>query len=84
MKLLASLTEEAQRCGTCGTAGWEWSEDRFAYLATVHVCEGCKMRDAARDDAKDVTGGTIVLVSGAAKEAALAEQREKYLASRRK
>jgi len=84
VKLLASLTEEAQRCSTCGTADWEWSEDKFAYMPTVHVCQGCKLREAARDDAKDVDGGTIVLVSGAAKEAALAEQREKYLASRRK
>ena len=84
MKLLATLTEEAQRCGMCGTADWEWSEDKFAYMPTVHVCEGCKLREAARDDAKDIDGGTIILVSGAAKEAALAEQREKYLASRRK
>lgn len=68
----------------CGTAPWEWEEDRFAYMATVHVCEGCKHREAARDDARNIDGGTIILVSGAAKEAALAEQRDKYLASKRK
>ena len=80
---MAVLLEESERCSMCGTAAWEWEADRFAYMASVSVCEGCKVREAAQDSAKDISGGTIVLVSGAAREKALAAQREAYLASRK-
>lgn len=68
----------------CGTAEWEWAEDEYAYMPSVHVCRGCALKDAAREDANKVSGGTIVLLSGAAKREALAKQREQYLASRRR
>jgi hypothetical protein len=82
MKLLAIISEESSRCGLCGTAKWEWEEDPHAYLATIDVCEGCKQREVARDTVKDVSGGSIVLVSGERKRQILKEQQQAYLASR--
>lgn len=67
----------------CGTAEWEW-EGSYPFLPSVHVCKGCAMRDNAREMAKDVPGGTVVLLSGKAKQVELAKQREQYLASKRR
>lgn len=81
-KVLAITLEDGDRCQMCGTSSWEWEADQFAYVAAVHVCPGCKLREAAREDAADMTGGSIILISGEAKKAALAKQRAAYLASR--
>lgn len=83
MKVLAWLAEEAQRCNMCGTADYEWDADKFAYVAHVNVCRGCALREQSSDLAKDVPGGSVVLLSGEAKKAALDEQRRQYLASRK-
>ena len=83
IKLLAILSEDSLRCTLCGTAEYEWT-DQYAFVPSVNVCKGCQMRENARDMAKDVPGGTIVLLSGAAKKEELARQREQYLASRKK
>jgi hypothetical protein len=82
MKLLAIQLEDAERCQMCGTSPWEWEEDRFAYTAVVHTCKDCQLREAAREDAAEISGGSIVLISGEAKRAALDKQRAAYQASR--
>lgn len=62
-KLLAHLLEEASRCSSCGTAAWEWEDDRFAYSATAVVCQGCFHLEAAAEDATDAPpGARMVLV----------------------
>jgi hypothetical protein len=81
VKLLAYLMDEATRCVNCGTAEWEWAEDPNRYYPGVHVCRGCALRETRREDLGDTPGATIVLLSGAAKAAALAREREAYLAS---
>lgn len=45
----------------CGTASWEWEENKFAYEAVSHLCRGCYVKDAASDDTKRQPGVTIEL-----------------------
>jgi len=40
-KLVAYLVEDSLRCSMCGTAGWEWEENKFAYTAVDEFCKGC-------------------------------------------
>lgn len=84
VKVMAWLMEEAERCQMCGTAAWEWEEDPRGFAPSVHVCRGCALREQSKEMASNVPGGTVVLVTGKAKEAELAKQREEYQAQRRK
>ena len=81
-KLLAYLMDEALRCTSCGTADWEFDEDPNAYWPDIKVCRGCALRDQRRDDLGSVPGATIVLLSGAARKAAIARERAAYLAAK--
>ena len=40
-KTIAFAMESAQRCNMCGTAPWEWDENKFAYTALDDFCQGC-------------------------------------------
>lgn len=40
-KVLAYLMEQSSRCVSCGTAPWEWEQNRFAYTAVDDLCKGC-------------------------------------------
>lgn len=44
-KALAYKTEESLTCSMCGTAEWEWEEDRFAYEPMEKICRGCELKD---------------------------------------
>lgn len=59
---MAYLLEEGSKCQQCGTAAWEWEEDRYAYEPSVHQCWGCYLKDLSRDDIQGMAGGRIVLV----------------------
>lgn len=61
-KLLAWLVESSSRCSQCGTAEWEWDEDRFAYEPSVHQCWGCYYKEISRDDAEGMAGARITLL----------------------
>lgn len=41
---LAWQADRNSRCSHCGTADWEWEENRDAYVAKVKVCRGCHRR----------------------------------------
>jgi hypothetical protein len=84
VKLLAWLSEESERCQMCGTSAYEWESDPYFYAPSVHVCQGCAMKENSRESARDVPGGTVVLLSGAAKKAELQRQAELYRASRKR
>ena len=60
-KALALLIEEGQRCQMCGTAGWEWEENPYAYEPIAHLCKGCYLKDTAQEDSKNLPGTTVVL-----------------------
>ena len=40
-KALAFLFEKGERCQMCGTAEWEWDENRHAYEPVLRTCWGC-------------------------------------------
>jgi len=60
-KLVAWLVESGSKCPSCGTAEWEWEEDRYAYEPAVHQCWGCYLKELSSDDASGLAGGRIVL-----------------------
>lgn len=62
-KLIAFLLDDNARCKQCGTADWEWEENRYAYQAELEFCQGCMHLEAAREDQSDTPpGASIVLV----------------------
>lgn len=84
-KALAFLIEKAERCALCGTAGWEWEENRRAYTPVEHFCMGCYLKSALEDDAGSSPGTTIRLVSSQSQAAAqrLMKQRREAARERR-
>jgi len=58
---MAYLLESGSKCQSCGTAEWEWEEDRFAYEPVVHQCWGCYVKELSKDDAADLAGASVVL-----------------------
>lgn len=60
-KNLAFMLDKSERCTMCGTAPWEWEEDRFAYEAMIETCQGCQMKDSMQEDAAG-GGQSVVLV----------------------
>lgn len=61
-KLVAFLMESGEKCQMCGTAPWEWDEDPYAYEAMGHRCQGCYVKDLAREDGNPGPGTTITLI----------------------
>lgn len=59
---MAYLLESGAKCQQCGTADWEWEEDRFAYEPVSLQCHGCYLKAVAHDDASDVPGTRVALV----------------------
>lgn len=49
-KALAWMVEDRQRCDMCGTAQWEWEENRHAYHAREEICPGCERKEYANSD----------------------------------
>lgn len=61
-KTLAFLLYEAQTCQLCGTAEWEWEENKFAYEPEERFCRGCYLKHIAGEDRNSLPGTTIELV----------------------
>lgn len=59
-KVLAYIAEDAERCQMCGTAGWEWEENRFAYTAVDEFCQGCYAKSMYSDTESRALPGTQV------------------------
>lgn len=63
--VVAVALEEAQRCGLCGTANWQWEDDPEAFVAASVVCPGCARRDVATEEAGSAArqhGATVQLL----------------------
>lgn len=58
-KALAFMFEEGLRCQMCGTADWEWEENRRAYEPVLETCLGCYYKDIAREG-QDIGPGVSV------------------------
>ena len=59
-KTLAYALESSQRCQMCGTAGWEWEENRFAFTAIDEFCQGCYQKSMFSDTQSSSLPGTNV------------------------
>lgn len=70
LKAMAFLQEKALRCQLCGTAEWEWAENRHAYEALPTQCEGCRRKEFAAAGEPQSHGVTYELRSTQGVEAA--------------
>ena len=59
-KALAFAIEKSERCDMCGTAPWEWEENRFAYTAVDEFCKGCYQKSIFEDQESTSLPGTNV------------------------
>jgi len=59
-KTLAYAMESAQRCTMCGTAPWEWEENKFAFTAVEEFCQGCYQKSVFQDQQGSSLPGTNV------------------------
>lgn len=80
---MALLLEKSERCDMCGTASWEWEENRFAYEAVDHFCQGCYLKSVYSDqESTSLPGTNVVLVpvtSQRRAERQVAEERRRAL-----
>lgn len=60
-KHLAEMLFESEVCSLCGTAQWEWEENRFAYQTIEVFCQGCYIKAVAGEGRSSLPGTTITL-----------------------
>lgn len=61
-KVVAFAMEKAERCNLCGTAEWEWREDKYAYEPHRQVCFGCQAKDLAKDEHDGHQAGVSIVL----------------------
>ncbi len=61
-KALAYAIEKGLKCGLCGTADWEWEEDKRSYTPIEHFCLGCYYKGQIEEEAGHQKGTTVQLV----------------------
>lgn len=59
-KAIAFFYEKNERCDLCGTAEWEWQEDKRAYAPVEEFCMGCYLKSITGENSG--AGTTIRLV----------------------
>lgn len=59
-KQLAFLAESNERCDMCGTAEWEWKENKHAYEPVDEFCMGCYLKSVFQDQESGGLPGTNV------------------------
>lgn len=48
-KMMAYALESNARCSMCGTADWEWEDNKFAYTPIEEFCPGCYKKSVYSD-----------------------------------
>ena len=83
-KALAFAIEKNSKCGLCGTAEWEWEEDKRSYSPVEHFCLGCYLKSQLEDESGSQPGTTIRLVPSHSIEnqKRLLDQKKAYLRRR--
>lgn len=63
-KTIAYAMEQATRCSMCGTAPWEWEQNKYAYTAMDEFCQGCYQKSVFSDQESNKTlpGTNVKLV----------------------
>ena len=69
-KALAFMIENASKCALCGTAAWEWEENRRAYTPVEHLCPGCYAKESLSELTGSTPGTTVRLVPAGSQESA--------------
>jgi hypothetical protein len=59
-KAIAYNMEKNSRCQMCGTAPWEWDEDKRAYEPVEDICWGCYYKDIAQEESGKGLPGTSI------------------------
>jgi hypothetical protein len=59
-KVVAYAFESSLRCQMCGTAKWEWEENKFAFTAVDEFCQGCYQKSVFSDTQGSSLPGTNV------------------------
>jgi len=59
-KAVAYLIEHGLRCQLCGTAEWEWENNKFAFTAVEEFCQGCYQKSVFQDQQGSSLPGTNV------------------------
>lgn len=68
-KAVAYMLEAAAKCSMCGTAPWEWEQNKFAYTPVEEFCQGCYQKSVFADTETDKTlPGTNVRLVPTTKE----------------
>lgn len=67
----------------CGTAPWEWEENKFAYEALEKSCQGCYVKEVTSRDSTRNPGVTVELTPTGTREAAQRRIAERDKARRR-
>lgn len=60
-KVIAYLLEQAETCQLCGTASWEWEENKYAYDVQEVFCPGCYRKEVSNEGDK-LPGTRIELI----------------------
>ena len=76
-KTIAFLFEKGLRCDLCGTAEWEWEQDRRAYEPVEKFCMGCYLKHMAEEGSGSLPGTTLVMEPTRTISAAKRRQRMK-------
>ena len=62
-KTMAAVMEQATRCQHCGTADWEWEDNKFAYTPMDELCRGCYIKAKFSDtESRPLPGTNVKLV----------------------
>jgi hypothetical protein len=59
---MAFLMVKSQRCDLCGTAEYEWDENRRAYEPVESFCMGCYLKDISEEDSNRFPGSSVTLI----------------------
>lgn len=60
-KAVAFQIEKNSKCAMCGTAEWEWEENKHAYEPIAKLCMGCYIKEVASEDTMQQPGVTMSL-----------------------
>lgn len=83
-KALAFILEKGERCVMCGTAEWEWKENRFAYEAVGRHCPGCYTTDVANEGSERLPGVRIELRPTNTRESAARREKARIRQQKRR
>lgn len=83
-KALAYFAEKSERCSLCGTAQWEWDEDRYAYTTEEKFCKGCYYKHVQSEGHDRLPGTTVELTKLTLTQKAQLQVREAERARKRK